>query len=88
MQVGVPELVDRANRPQQAEAVGVIQKWHQVPWEPSFPGEAQGGYVAEQPRVVTRDRESCHQPAYPDGKPGSAPGGEPEQQPSLPRFPR
>jgi len=79
MQSSVPELVDRADRAQQAETVGVIQEWHQVSGKPPFPGEAQRGYLAEQPLVVTGDRESCHEPAYPDGKPGSAPGDEPEQ---------
>jgi hypothetical protein len=56
MESGVPELVDRADRPQQAKTVGVIQQWHQVSGKPPLPGEAQRGYLAKQPRVVTGDR--------------------------------
>src|SRR6202042_2841637 len=77
---GMPELVDRADCPQQAKAVGVIQECDQVIRESAFPCKAKGAYLAEQPRGVEAELDSRHKPAYPHGKPGSASRDEPEQR--------
>ncbi|WP_156046124.1 hypothetical protein [Herbidospora cretacea] len=58
LKVGVPELVDRADRAQQTQPVRIIQERHQRARELTCPSKPVCGDQVRQPCMVVSDRES------------------------------